>query len=151
VPLPSGHLASFEAFDQTALLLQEAPVRDTTLDEEVELELGESADVRLTATTENRARVDLPDEPELPVLPGIWLQRFAQLSTVSRIELTNAKDTPVVVEVVLGLDDDERLVKATVVPKYRNGRPTFTVTVPANGSAAIRYQTQEHVTRPVLR
>jgi hypothetical protein len=151
VPLPSGHMASFEALNQTALLLAQKPVRDTTLDEEVEFELGESADVRLTATTENRTRVDLPNEPELPVLPGIWLKRFAQLSAVSRIDLTNAKDVPVVVEVALALNDDQRLVKSTVVPKYRNGRPTFTVTVPANGVASISYQTQEHVTRPVLR
>ena len=151
VPLPSGHMASFQALDQTDLLLAEKPVRDTTLNEEVEFELGESADVRLSATTENRARVDLPDEPELLVLPGIWLKRFANLGAVGHIDLTNAKDVPVAVEIALSLDDDERLVKATVVPRYRNGRPTFTVTVPANGTAAIRYQTQEHVTRPVLR
>ena len=151
LPLPSGHIASFAALDQTALLLKEAPVRDTTLDQEVEFELGESADVRLTATTEILARTDLPNEPELPLLPGIWLKRSALLSEVSRIDLTNAKDVPVVAEVALDLNDDERLVKATVVPKYRNGRPVFTVTVPANGVAAISYQTQEHVTRPVLR
>ena len=151
LPLPSGHIASFAALDQTALLLKEAPVRDTTLDQEVEFELGESADVRLSATTENRSRIDLPDEPELPLVPGIWLKRFAQLSVVSRIDFTNAKDVPVVVEVALNLDDDERVVKATVVPKFRNGRPTFTVAIPANGTTSIRYQTQEHVTRPVLR
>jgi hypothetical protein len=151
VPLPSGHIASFQAVDATALLLAEKPVRDTTLNEEVELELGGSADVRLTATTESRGRVDLPDEPELPVLPGISLKRFAKLSAVSRIDITNAKDVPVVVEVALGLYDDQRVVKATVIPKSRNGRPTFTVTVPANGSLALTYQTEEHVTRPVLR
>jgi hypothetical protein len=150
VPLPSGHMASFAALDQTALLLQEAPVRDTTLAEEVEFELGQSADVRLSATTENRARIDLPDAPELLLLPGVWLKRFAQLSAVSRIDLTNAKDVPVVVEIGLSLYDDERVVKASVVPRYRNGHPTFNITVPANGVASVSYQTEEHLTRPLL-
>jgi hypothetical protein len=151
LPLPSGHIASFQAVDATALLLAEKPVRDTTLNEEVELELGESADVRLSATTENRGRVDLPDEPELPVLPGISLKRFAKLSAVNRIDITNAKDVPVVVEVALDLEGDQRVVKATVTPKSRKGRPTFTITVPANGSGAFSYQTEEQVTRPVVR
>jgi hypothetical protein len=93
----------------------------------------------------------LPDEPELPLLPGIWLKRFAKLGAVNRLDITNAKDVPVTVEITLDLNDDERVVKATVVPRFRNGRPTLTVTVPANADKTLSYQTEEHVTRPVLR
>jgi hypothetical protein len=151
LPLPSGRIASFVANEQTAVLLDEAPVRDTPLDQEVEFDLGESADVRLATTTEDRLRVNVPEEPELPILPGIWLKRSAPLQAVNRIDITNARDVPVVVEITLYLDDDQRLVKATVIPKTHNGRPTFTVTVPANVDESISYQTQERTTRPVLR
>ena len=43
---------------------------------------------------------------------------------------------------------EDKFVEADHVPGTRNGHPTFTLTIPAEGSALIQYRTQQIEDRP---
>jgi hypothetical protein len=144
VSLPSGRVSVFETVGSGAsaqrLLSAETDVRDLAVNEEVELRLFESPDVRVLHTEESYEVVDRR-RPPLPFLPGANLKDGAEISEIRRVEITNARPFAIQAEVRLDLDDDERLVKADRAAGQKNGRPIFRLTVPANGSLAIRYQT----------
>ena len=59
----------------------------------------------------------------------------------SRIDLTNAENYPVKVEVGLQIPADEKVIEADHTPFIHRGRTSFHVTVPAQGSLSIHYQT----------
>jgi len=143
--LPSGHVSTFAVQGDTPVLLYEAPFSDTAVNEKVELELGESADVRLSTNLQNFE--DDNDDPHtpgelkyLPPVPGAKHARSLQLSREGRIEVSNARPVPVDVEVGLRLPDGVQVVRADPVPKPQDGLPTFKVTVPPNGRTTIRFQ-----------
>jgi hypothetical protein len=56
LPLPSGEVASFVSRGAATLLLAEAPLRDIAVDEELEIGLGDSADVEVQAVG-NRVQI----------------------------------------------------------------------------------------------
>jgi hypothetical protein len=138
LPLPSGRVAAFYEHSGVPLLVSEAPLRDVAVDEEFEIDTGEAADVEVTVTMEDR-KVKL--EKELLLVPGVLNLRSTEVSEVNRIEITNARAAPAFVELRLLLEDGTSLVQADRRPGRRNGHPTFTLTVPAGGSAIIRYRT----------
>lgn len=116
--LPAGNLSAFTLYGQTPMLLSESPLQDTAVNQEVEFELGDSDDVHFSAVA------------------GF---------IGNRIDITNARGSPVVAEISLSLYDNEHVVRAVpaLVPKPKSGTPTFRVTVPANGSYEIRYGIQK--------
>jgi hypothetical protein len=63
------------------------------------------------------------------------------MDRIARIEITNARPFPIQTEVQIYLYDAQQLVKADHPVAQKNGRPLFRITVPANGSVEIRYQT----------
>ena len=138
LPLPSGRVAAFYERGGVPLLVSEAPLRDVAVDEEFELDTGAAVDVEVTATIEDR-KVKLGKE--LPLVPGVLSLRSTEVSAVNRIEINNARAVPTFVELRLLLADGTRLVQADRRPGVRNGHPTFTLTVPAGGTAIIRYRT----------
>lgn len=138
LPLPAGQVTTFLAHEAAQLLVDESPIRDTALDEDVEIGMGESPDVRVTATEE---KVTAGPSAVLPLVPGVVHVRSGELDAINRVDLSNARSEPVIVEVGLSWADGTRLVKATQAPTRRKGVSTFTLTVPANGKAALRYQT----------
>ena len=117
--LPSGHVSAFTLKGDTPMLLNEAPILDTAVNEDVELELGDSDDVLLSQVTGEHGD--------------------------NHVDITNASDHPVVAEISLALYADERMTQADPAPlrKLKNGLPTFRVTVPANGTSAIHYRLQK--------
>jgi hypothetical protein len=121
-------------------------LRDVAVDEEFEIDTGEAADVEVTVTMEDR-KVKL--EKELPLVPGVLNLRSTEVSEVNRIEITNARAAPAFVELRLLLEDGTSLVQADRRPEVRNGHPTFTLTVPAGGSAIIRCRTGHTSDLPV--
>ena len=142
IPLPSGSVSVFDtAFagaEARRLLSGETGMRDTTLDEEIELWLEESPDVQIAQVIESREIT----RPTLPVLPdALDKDRVRPMSQVNRIEITNARPFPIQVEVDLSLYDAQQLVTADHPVGRKNGRPIFRLTVPANDNVEIRYQT----------
>jgi hypothetical protein len=140
LPLPSGQVATFYEREGVPLLVNEAPLRDVASGEEFEVDAGEAADVEVTSTLENRS-VDPSARKELPLIPGVVHLHSSKVDEVNRIEITNARSVPTFVELRVLLPDDTHLVQADHPPATRNGHPTFTLTVPAQGTSIIRYRT----------
>jgi hypothetical protein len=140
LPLPSGKVATFYEREGVPLLVHEAPLRDISLDEEVEIEAGEAPDLRVTCVTERR-KVDAATVKKLPLIPGAFHLRSRDIDATHRVEITNARNQPSVVELRLTLTDGTQLARADLTPFMHNGHQTFRLTVPAEGSATVRYQT----------
>jgi len=114
-------------------------LRDVAVDEEFEIDIGAAPDVEVTSTIEDW-KVNLEKQKVVPLIPGLSL-RSTEVSAVNRIEINNARNVPTLVELRLLLADGARLVRADHPAGSRNGHPTFTLTVPAQGTATVRYQT----------
>ena len=148
LPLPSGMVAAFYEHNGVPLLVSEAPLRDIADKEEFEIELGESPDVRLKVTQESHL-VDPSTVKKLPLVPHVHI-RSIEASHVMRLEVSNARGTPVPAELSLLLPDGSEIVRADHNPTKRNGLPTFRLTIPANATATIRFQVGETEDRAVI-
>lgn len=115
-PLPSGSVALFEEDGTRTLFVGDTVMRDTAVDEEVDLRVGQAAQVRVTQ------RADA----------GAGGRRI--------VEIANAQPVPVAAEIEFALEDGERLVGTSARLSRRNGRPLWAVAVPANGRVALRYR-----------
>jgi len=146
LPLPSGEVASFVTSNDTTLLLNQVHWRDTAVNEEVELELGTSADVQVEATLEKTNVYTRP-----PFLRGILRSKSALVDSVNRVEIHNAKNEDIQFELKLQLPDGTQLIAADATLATRNGRQVFTLPVPANRTATVRYQTEHTSPRPAVR
>ncbi|PWG02262.1 hypothetical protein DF286_04850 [Sphingosinicella humi] len=118
LPLPSGEVAFFQAHEGRRVLIGQGRSRDLAVGEAVEVELGESIDVQ--------TRVER-------------LEEFADGGGDYRLTVTNAKNRPVPFEAEL-FTQGQRLGWSDARLADRNGRPLWRVTVPANGSAILRYR-----------
>jgi hypothetical protein len=126
LPLPSGSVAVFELAGGRSLLSGETAIGDLAVDDEVELEFGESPDVhfiqrRLTPLRENE--------------DGDEVSRRIKYE----IELTNATPERAKVEVGLRLFDDWTIERSSARLKIIKGRKTWVAEVPANGKAKLSY------------
>jgi hypothetical protein len=147
LPLPSGQVAASYEHDGVPLVVSEAPLRDIALDEEVEINAGESPDVQVSTAIE-RVQVDTAHQ-ELPLIPGVVDLHMSDVRNVDRLEVTNARDNPVSVELRLHLPDGTNIGRADHVPTTRNGLPTFQLSVPAQGSVTVHFQTGQVSYAPV--
>lgn len=113
LPMPSGQIMVFEDSRFGPLLAGQTAVKDRAVGDEIELPIGTSSDVRytLTKTGEDRNR-----------------QSY-------RVEVSNARSEAVNVEVEIPF---ELRTMPKGVAKI-DGVPTWRVTVPANGTAALAY------------
>ncbi len=141
LPLPSGRIAFFATRQGTRLLQHESDIRDLAVDEEVEVDLGESPDVQVAVLTE-KVGIDPKRVRTLPLVPGVSVLRSATLDETARVEVSNARAAAIQFELRLRLPAGGRVVRADHPPGTRNGRPIFRLTVPANGSATVRFQTE---------
>jgi hypothetical protein len=140
LPLPSGAVAVFGAYNGDRLLEKESGLRDTAVDEEVEIDAGESPDVQVSGDVEE-TRVDSPHAKLLPLVPGVTL-RSVKVDDVLRVEVSNAHAAAIDFELRLSLPDGVRIVRADHPLGTKNGRPIFRFKVPGNQSIAVRLQTQ---------
>ena len=140
LPLPSGRVAVFAARNGEKLLLHESDLGDLAVDEEVEINLGESSDVSIEAETE-KTTIDPAHTKLLPLVPGLKL-RSAQVDDVNKVVISNALTKPIPFELRLTLNQGGRVIRADHPMGTKNGRPIFRLTVPANGTATVRYQTE---------
>jgi len=141
LPLPSGKVAVFAARGDAQLLLHESGMHDLAVNEELELELGDAEDVQVTAV-KNEAILDPLRAPLVPLVPGALALRAAGVSEIHRVAISNALATEILFELRLRLPEGGRVVSADHPVAAKNGRPIFRLTIPANGSVTVRYQTQ---------
>jgi hypothetical protein len=114
IPLPSGHVQVFAYRQGRRLLERESNLRDLARDEEVEIDLGPSSDVQVGATSIGRSH---------------------------RIEISNARAAAIAFELKLRLPDGVRLADANPAPGTKNGRPIFTLHIPARSVGVVSYRT----------
>jgi hypothetical protein len=112
LPLPAGRLVLFGAGRERPILLGEGFVGDRAVGEDVEIRIAESTGVRARATKFE--------------VGGDWL-----------LTVTNDQDRPVQFEA--DFHEGERKVRSATGLGRRDGRPVWSVSVPANGSATLRY------------
>jgi hypothetical protein len=141
LPLPSGRVAVFAVSDGETLLEHESNLRDLAVDEEVEIDLGDSPDVQVTAAKE-KTTIDPARTRELPLVPGILRLHSAQLEAVDHVDISNARATEIHFELRLQLPEGGRVVRADHSLGTKNGRPIFRLTIPANETVTLRYQWQ---------
>jgi hypothetical protein len=144
LPLPSGRVAVFAVRDGETLLEHESSLRDLAVDEEVEIDMGDSPDVQVAAAKE-KTTIDPARTHELPLVPGVLELRSAETETVNRVDVSNARAKEIQFELRLRLPEGGRVVRADHPSGIKNGRPIFRLTIPANETATLRYQWQ-HIT-----
>jgi hypothetical protein len=147
LPLPSGSVAVFGAVGGQKLLEQESGLRDITLDEDVEINIGEIPDVQVTATKD---KVSIDPAPQvLPLVPGVSL-RSVRIAAANRVAISNAFASGIEFELRLQLEAGARVVRADHALGAKNGRPIFRLHVPAHETVTVRYQIQ-HTDDRILR
>jgi hypothetical protein len=140
LPLPSGSVAVFAPYNGEHLLQHESGLRDIAVDEEVEIDLGESPDVQISAAVE-QTRVESAHATLLPLVPGVAL-RGVMVDDVERVEVSNARAAGIDFELRLSLPAGARIVRADHPLETKNGRPIFRFKVPANQTVTVRFQKQ---------
>jgi hypothetical protein len=125
LPLPSGHIAVFATHGAEKLLLHESDIQDRALDEEVEIDLGDSPDVHVSVESETAAH--RPSSTQVHV---------------TRVDISNARPADIDFELRLRMRAGGRVVHADHPVGTKNGRPLFRLAIPANGSVTLRYQTR---------
>jgi hypothetical protein len=141
LPLPSGRVAVFAATGRAQLLLHESGMRDLAVEEELEIILGDSADVQVTVAKEE-TNIDPSRVQSLPLVPGVLSVRSTEVDDVYRAGVSNARASEIQFELRLRLPEGARVVRADHPLGMKNGRPIFRLTVPANGNVTVRYQIQ---------
>ena len=112
LPLPAGNLVLFREGANRPLMIGEGSIRDTAVDEKVELAVATSSGVRAQLTSSDTDRRTLT--------------------------LTNDRAVVAAAEVELGHDDGVSIEGAKLV--RRDGKLLWLVTVPANGSTTLTYR-----------
>jgi hypothetical protein len=125
-------------------LQHESGIRDLAIDEEVEINMGDSPDVEVTSVKESSS-IDPVRSRLLSLVPGVSRLRSVQVDDIDRVDVTNARPAEIRFELRLRLPEGGRIVRADHPVARKNGRPIFRLTVPANQTMTLRYQ-WEHVT-----
>ena len=118
IPLPAGRVAVFEPLGERRLLVGEASLDDKAVSEEVQLDIAEA-----TQVTADVAAGEEGDDWEDQILT-----------------VTNANPHPIRFEGEFQRDDEIRLTRLSARLVRRNGRDVWSVEVPANGTATLRYR-----------
>ncbi|MCX8476584.1 MAG: hypothetical protein MT490_12370 [Sphingomonas sp.] len=118
IPLPAGRVAVFEPLGERRLLVGEASLDDKAVSEEVQLEIAEATQVTADVAT-GKEGDDWED----------------QILTV-----TNANPHPIRFEAEFQRDDGYKLTQMSARLGRHNGKDVWSVEVPANGSATLRYR-----------
>jgi hypothetical protein len=134
----------FAAGGGETLLQHESNLRDLAVDEQVEIDMGVSPDVEVTAE-KAKTTLDSARATSLPPVPGVPQLRSARVDAVNRVDISNARAADIHFELRLRLPEGGRIVRADHPLGAKNGRPIFRLTIPAHGTVTLRYQWQ-HVT-----
>jgi hypothetical protein len=140
IPLPSGSVEVYSPRGGEPLLEHESELPDLAVDEEVEIALGNTADVEVEVHDED-VQVDSARAKEVPLLPGVAL-RSVKTARRRRVEITNALPREIDFELRLLLESGEEVVGADRPLGSKNGRPQFRLSLPAEGTLTLHYLTR---------
>ncbi|NIJ22455.1 hypothetical protein FHS95_004170 [Sphingomonas naasensis] len=118
IPLPSGRVAVFEPLGERRLLVGEASLDDKAVNEEVQLDIAEATQVT--------ADVDYGEDG------NDWEEQI--------LTVTNANPYPIRFEGEFEQTDEYRRTRVSARLGRHNGHDVWAVTVPANGTATLRYR-----------
>lgn len=121
VPLPAGRAAVFGKVGDQTMLIGQSTTDDKTVGEDVEFVMGKSDNVK--------AEVKIVRERNRE-------KRYV-------VTVTNANPWAIAYEGAIRIGQDERLTGAGAKLGRKNGYPLWSVTVPANGTAMLRYAVRE--------
>jgi len=125
LPLPAGVVAVFSGAGDHEGLVGEAPVRDLAVGEDVDLKLGETADIQVRQTS-------------LTVGPTTAHHR-----TTETVEITNAGDAAEPFELRLSTHRLTQVVESDPPMALKDGRPIFRLIVPPHGALTVHYTVAE--------
>lgn len=137
LPLPSGGIATSVDDGSTPILLGEATLRDIAVGEDFEIAVGRSHDVRAAVVVEQHTVAHGPT-PSTDA-PAAKSPVRADIGDRMRVSVTNARSVPVTFELRLDVNGGDRIADADHRSVVRNGRTVFPMTIPARGSATLRY------------
>ncbi len=140
LPLPSGRVAVFTYRGGERLLEHESGLRDIAVNEDVEIDTGESSDVQVSVTHE-KTSLDTAHAKLLPLVPGVVL-RGVMADEIQRVEVSNARAAGIDFELRLRIAEGARVVRADHPLGTKSSRPIFRFKVPANQTVTVRFQTQ---------
>ncbi len=135
LPLPSGRVSVFDSALARPILLGETNVKDYAVDEEVELRMGETPNVRYTQI---RLKNTNSVTKRMPLSPHLLLA-LHQGKSIEAVEITNAKNTSVTFELRLHLNAGTTITTADQPMGKKDGRPIFRLNLPANGKTLVHY------------
>jgi hypothetical protein len=138
LPLPSGRIAVYRGQGDERQLESESGLRDLAIGQEVEIKMGESADVHVTKVLES-THVDSAHASIVPLLPGVLNIRSVPVSEVTRVEISNARSSAIRFELRL---PPQRVLRADHPLASKDGRPIFRLSIPAQAQVTVRYQTE---------
>ena len=124
LPLPQGGVAVFEEHGGRPMLVGEGAMADTAVGEDVEIAIGESADVQVLQRLAGGGDGDDIDYDKP--------QRF-------EIEISNANPRPVEVETYLRVAQNFEIVRPSRKLKIKNGRRMWPARIGANDRAVLAY------------
>jgi hypothetical protein len=125
LPLPAGGVVLFDRFGQRPILLGEGSLDDHAVGEDIEIELNRESEGEVSGLT-----VRIEEE------------NYGKDWADYVITVANDRPYPVAYEAEFVVEDDERMRPRSRLGR-RDGRPLWSVTVPANGSASLRYRVRE--------
>ena len=132
VPLPAGGVA---VMDRDGLV-GEARMRDLASGEVVEINLGPAVGV-LVRQQKLAYVAGAPDEPDLT--PELR-EGLAAGKATEEVAITNDRPAPIAFELRLQVFGALHVLNADQPMALKDGRPIFRLTLPANGSAVVRYE-----------
>lgn len=126
LPLPAGAVVLFDGPRERPILVGEGSIRDRAVGEDVEILVGEATGVLVEVAVD-----DETDEDGDHYL----------------LSVSNDRAVPVRFEAEFEVDEEYVLTSRRRL-RSRNGMPLWTVTIPANGTASMRYRVDDRPAPP---
>ncbi|MES2445339.1 MAG: hypothetical protein V4574_21135 [Pseudomonadota bacterium] len=124
VPLPAGNVAIFEPLGESRALIGEGSIDDKAVGEEVEIGVAPATQVTVEAVAAAKGKG--------------WTDYVATVRNANPFAIRYESSV-----VVPGYNTNLRIARASPRLGRRNGEDVWSVEVPANGSAVLRYRVKE--------
>ena len=145
LPLPQGHAAVFQVRDDQPLLVGETSLDDRAVGQQVEIAVGESADVRIAHRIVGSGKADEGEDEDESGTGDAKRRRprydraYNPRPERHEVELTNAGAAEAVVEVTIAVNQPWEAAKPSRKLGVKDGRQLWLAYVPAHGQARLAF------------